>query len=42
MRAVAASTTAEVVRPFLWVAGLGFTTGFLGFLTAWSYLAPAG
>ena len=22
----------EVVRPFLWVAGLAFSTGFLGYL----------
>ncbi|HEX6860348.1 MAG TPA: hypothetical protein VF138_09170 [Caulobacteraceae bacterium] len=42
MRAVATVTTAEVIRPFLWVAGLGFSTGFLGFMAVWPYLAPAG
>lgn len=37
-----ADQPAEVIRPFLWVAGLAFSTGFLGFLAAAPYLAPAG
>jgi hypothetical protein len=40
--APAADTTAEVMRPFLWVAGLAFSTGFLGFLAVAPYLTPAG
>lgn len=39
MRA-AADHPAEVIRPFLWVAGLAFSTGFLGFLALAPYLLP--
>jgi hypothetical protein len=43
MRAIAAAATpAEVMRPFLWVAGLAFSTGFLGFLAVAPYVVPAG
>ena len=31
---------AEVIRPFLWVAGLAFSTGFLGFLALAPYVPP--
>ncbi len=36
--AAATATTAEVMRPFLWVAGLAFSTGFLGFLAVAPYV----
>ena len=29
---VAADPPAEIMRPFLWVAAIGFSTGFLGYL----------
>jgi hypothetical protein len=35
---VATASTAQVMRPFLWVAGLAFSTGFLGYLAAAPYL----
>ena len=42
MRTAAADAAAEVMRPFLWVAGLAFSTGFLGFLAVAPYVVPAG
>jgi len=42
MRAAATAATAEIIRPFLWVAGLAFSTGFLGYLAVAPYLTPAG
>jgi hypothetical protein len=42
MRAVAAAANAEIIRPFLWVAGLAFSTGFLSYLAVAPYLTPAG
>ena len=39
---VATARTAKVMRPFLWVAGLAFSTGFLGFLAVAPYVTPAG
>lgn len=38
MHAVATASTAQVMRPFLWVAGLAFSTGFLGYMAAAPYL----
>jgi hypothetical protein len=42
MHAAASDTAAEVMRPFLWVAGLAFSTGFLGFLAVAPYVVPVG
>ena len=39
---VRADEPAEVIRPFLWVGGLFFSTGFLGYLALAPYLTPAG
>ena len=41
MRAARSDQPAEVIRPFLWVAGLAFSSGFLGFLAVAPYLLPA-
>lgn len=41
MRAAQSDQFGETVRPFLWVAGLAFSTGFLGFLAVAPYLLPA-
>lgn len=29
---IAADSPADILRPFLWVAAAGFSTGFLGYL----------
>jgi hypothetical protein len=41
MRAARSDQAAEVIRPFLWVAGIAFSTGFMGFLAIAPYLLPA-
>lgn len=40
MRVARTDQTIDVIRPFLWVAGLAFSTGFLGFLALAPYIAP--
>ena len=40
MRAVRSDQPDEVIRPFLWIAALAFSTGFLGFLAAAPYVLP--
>ena len=42
MRAARSDQISDTVRPFLWVAGLAFSSGFLGFLALAPYLTPAG
>jgi len=37
---IAADDPADVIRPFLWVAGIAFSTGFLGFLALAPYVLP--
>jgi len=34
MRAAATDHPFEIVRPFLWIAALGFSAGFVGYLAA--------
>ena len=41
MRAARPDQLADVIRPLLWVAGVAFSTGFLGFLAVAPYLIPA-
>lgn len=40
MRVARTDQIADVIRPFLWVAGLAFSTGFLGFLALAPYVLP--
>lgn len=39
MRVARTEQTIDVVSPFLWVAGLAFSTGFLGFLAIAPYIS---
>lgn len=40
MRVARIDQTAEIIRPFLWVAALAFSTGFLGFLAIAPHVVP--